>query len=80
MNMIVWIVEHRKINWQDCIMYVASTREKAVAYCRENLDADTGDDWCYMISENEVDGDGNVGELFYVNSSGTEYVQQPMLN
>lgn len=86
--MIVWIVEHRirdllKDTEEIVVMHVASTQEKAVAWCRRNLDADEkrpDRPWWYSITSETVDADELIEEnhLQFVLWDGTVSDEQPI--
>ena len=86
--MIVYVVEHRiqhlKTNtFENVVMNVASSLEKAKKWCQNNLDVeDKVDDkpWWFAIFQEEVDSSELIPDtkMTIISWDGTEIVNQPV--
>lgn len=90
----VWIVEFRNTEWQPLggnlgevsrletvVMIVASSRHRAISYCRRNCDADKHSrrrPWWWAIYSQDVDAeDVRDEQLFYLDWNGNRIDYQP---
>lgn len=85
----VWLVELRKQvkshKEMDCtVLHVASSRSKALAWAKWNLDVEAKDEgrrWWFAIYYETVDSDRpfvEAGDLFFVDWNGNETHKQPL--
>lgn len=73
-----------EVKYDDSLMYIASTVEKAKEWCMRNLDIEAKDDpshwWWFAISQEAIDGDysGIKGLICLLDWNGADIPLQPL--